>query len=1387
MSTPNTLPADFFDKPKKETAPKAPDSLPADFFDKKADAPASVKIPNFPFDQHIQEQTKNLEPKQRAETQGKFAYVMHGIAQPWLAEGYSAAEALNRGCAHIFDSLDAMSRFVEKHTGLSRGGFFEDSAKFYEDNADFWKKRADQVGINFLEELIGQAVGGAVPGAAEFALDMDSGLTIPAVVGAQKSEEQGKSSLVGGLVEAGKTGTLAYVMRMAEPFSRAIKATVMGTAGGVIAESEAPEGKKLEAFVKGAAPMAAFGAMSPGGYTLSDVWPEIGKNGREFRSRIAKEETTPMEDRNLRPALQSGDQIITGEPGESHPDVIARQQGLLQTDIPPVMRVSELPTPLISERASKVQTVPSGSAVQDLWTFKTPKGGTMEVEFFDDHVRIGQVRGMGGGDASAMYERLGHMMRDRGIPGSAIEGDIEGPPEAIKKLRAKAAMIAGEGRITEARYDIDVEPGETTGLQLAFDLGAAGRGFADPEGNFLSREEAKAWVKENQPQVYAKWAAKMGDENAEFHSQDYAEAAGISHESPSLIPGDPDIGQLTSRLRQMPKSADLKERIQVAENEAKSFKEGALAKVKTAWSNFKAITASIHDQFTVDPKSTDLKKMTGEYLGDRQISSMKVGRWAEAIQNMYLDKKRNTAVQEAMTKYIRAGGDRNILEQAAAELENVNPNAALKYRNALNLNDEEITLANNIGIWYEAMLDRAINNGILKAGLEDYVNRRYKTRPNPTNDAGAKLIAQADGGMLQKNPSFAKKRFYEFDIEAERQGADLEDRIGYLLGAYENSMNEAIAARSFVRKLIQGTMEDGRPIGVMLGGGHRIAEGEEPPSAYIINPSKRPKPKEFRYKGPGEEYPSETDFGDYRVSNNAALNNALRNHVWAGADQDGNPIYLRADMALHPDALKYLENVFGQSKLREIPVTKAMLTGAGEIKGMMLSLSPFHQVGIGQEMLYHGANPFAPPEINLEEPIVKEAVEHGLNLYDQRGMEFMEGATGPGLLKYIPKVGKTAQGYTDYLFGLDGYLPRSKVLLYKEILPRNLERYSNTMSRDDICFKTASQVNAITGGINYRLMGRNQTFQDILRLVTLAPDFLEARITRGVQAARPGGKEQATAIIASMFGMYGAAKIIEGIFHFIDSKNEVHWDRPFSVTVDGKEYSLRSWIGDFYHLLKDQRSFIYYRLNPAYTRPIQWALTGRDEFGRPKNFSDMATDTIKRWLPIPGQGLFTKKDFTIWQSMLQSLGISSWQYRTDAETLMRQKQMAKAGGESPGETVERRKSRSQLTEDFAKSRNPVEIRKALIERKITAKDAEKIFTTAIEGDLRSGIKGLTLPESLEIWDAANEKEKGIIRESIVSKWLRWDATPDERSAFEKKMEEIRVWKPGTKKRFSILK
>ena len=94
-----------------------------------------------------------------------FPYV-----RPFFAQGYSGVAALNRGMAGFSAHLDSMAEFIEKSTGMKKGGLFEDAANEYIQNAEYWQKRADKwkrkqkFAIHSQEdwELISEAVSGVI-------------------------------------------------------------------------------------------------------------------------------------------------------------------------------------------------------------------------------------------------------------------------------------------------------------------------------------------------------------------------------------------------------------------------------------------------------------------------------------------------------------------------------------------------------------------------------------------------------------------------------------------------------------------------------------------------------------------------------------------------------------------------------------------------------------------------------------------------------------------------------------------------------------------------------------------------------------------------------------------------------------------------------------------------------------------------------------------------------------------------------------------------------------------------------------------------------------------------------------------------------------------------
>src|SRR5712692_504048 len=127
-----------------------------------------------------------------------------------------------------------------------------------------------------------------------------------------------------------------------------------------------------------------------------------------------------------------------------------------------------------------------------------------------------------------------------------------------------------------------------------------------------------------------------------------------------------------------------------------------------------------------------------------------------------------------------------------------------------------------------------------------------------------------------------------------------------------------------------------------------------------------------------------------------------------------------------------------------------------------------------------------------------------------------------------------------------------------EALERNRARYPG-LSEDQLNELTAKQANAAFGELNYKMLGRNPTFQDVLRLGLLAPDFLEARGRFVGQALKPYGREQAVALGLGAVTLYAGARILNQILD-----NDPHWapQDAFNVIHSGKTYRLRTVQGD---------------------------------------------------------------------------------------------------------------------------------------------------------------------------------------------------------------------------------
>jgi hypothetical protein len=336
---------------------------------------------------------------------------------------------------------------------------------------------------------------------------------------------------------------------------------------------------------------------------------------------------------------------------------------------------------------------------------------------------------------------------------------------------------------------------------------------------------------------------------------------------------------------------------------------------------------------------------------------------------------------------------------------------------------------------------------------------------------------------------------------------------------------------------------------------------------------------------------------------------------------------------------------------------------------------------------------------------------------------------------------------------------------------RNTKRYEGKFSNDQILELTANQANAAFGELNYKWMGRNQTMQDIMRLITLAPDFLEARGKFAAQALKPGGREQMAALIRGAAGMYVTARIMNYMF---SDGHDPHWDRPFSVVIHGREYTLRSVPGDLYHLVRDPRSFIYHRLNPSITKPLIEFLTGRDIFGRTRDFGQKVQDYFTGHIPIPLQGLVTKREQTLWDSVLSSMGVSSFTHRTSAEQEARNLVRAKYVGlqATSQDKLDAKYRIIKMIHEGDQADAEALMEKSVNKGLFSKADKHHIRQAGREGPLLTDIRRLSIAETVQVWKKASKAERELIEPILRKKRVNFKGSPNERAEMNQLLDKV---------------
>lgn len=723
--------------------------------------------------------------------------------------------------------------------------------------------------------------------------------------------------------------------------------------------------------------------------------------------------------------------------------------------------------------------------------------------------------------------------------------------------------------------------------------------------------------------------------------------------NPKAKPTQPELismgGQAPGDVKEVPKS-----HLAQLNDAAESFARDPKANVAKAFDLGKSISEakdtaqSVVDGLRVAGKYIQ-KKLEGKpvfddfkrAVGDRHLSlsesAINARKFAKEMQERFPD----PTTQEAISNWVDAGGDESKLRQGLAETK---PRYRAGYERALKLSPEEKTFAQNIQNYFESRLQDAQKAGILEQGVEDYIHRMFE-RDTPWK-RGA--IAELRSGVFTGQPTLAKQRVFNYDFEAEKAGLKPVKSFIKRIAAYDLSLNKAMADRALVKSLMEVKMPDGRPMIDVGGLGREIKNSAGDTEATLIQP---------KFK-PGDENSPAKNRNDFAYFDHPAL----RKWRWVAKDANDKPIFVQGDVLVHPEATSKVRALFERSAIRANPVGRLALNLGSTVKQTMLDLSGFHPVQIA----VHGAEhrTFAPvKEIDFTNPDVRGLIRGGLVVGETTGRElFDEGLAGSSLTKFIPKVGPAAQAMKEWLF--QSYIPRLKVATGLHALERNRAAFPK-LSEDEVYHLTANQMNAAFGELNYAMLGRSATQQDALRLAMLAPDFFEARSRFAWQAiTKYGGRphlnsgklvigEQGKALMYGAAALYLTARVMNKI---LDDQYHFEPKNAFNVVYNGKAYSLRTVQGDLVHAASDFQGFLRNRLNPIWGHAAMEFVTGRDNFGRTRTLGQQAEDAAKNVIPISLKGLFSGREQNLYESLLNSFGIT--EHRESAMQEMHEKAQA---------------------------------------------------------------------------------------------------------------------------------
>ncbi len=220
------------------------------------------------------------------------------------------------------------------------------------------------------------------------------------------------------------------------------------------------------------------------------------------------------------------------------------------------------------------------------------------------------------------------------------------------------------------------------------------------------------------------------------------------------------------------------------------------------------------------PDWTPYKNIIGHHFGNLQASAIDT---AQEVQEMRKAVPQ-LARRQALTRWVEAQGDPDVIRQRLAEAESIgNKQSVKEHAAALSLTPDELDVAEKFKQRMQEMLELGQRVGALGEGVENYVPHLWQKLPGPEDGQTAQVGYEGQSGVLNTDLAAAKKRVFGTLHEGEMLGKVPQTTdLAQIYGLYRRGLDKAISSREMVAALRTAYGTDARPLVMYQGVGRRL-------------------------------------------------------------------------------------------------------------------------------------------------------------------------------------------------------------------------------------------------------------------------------------------------------------------------------------------------------------------------------------------------------------------------------------------------------------------------------------------------------------------------------------------------------------------------------------